>query len=116
MNFFLAILVIFCFYDSYVDIKIYINLIFWFQAERESLRKQVEQLQRDLAATGDTHNKQTGRIHELEKDNVILKNKVDEAVHKNKVEMTNQKMDMLKQRGELERERDKLANVIEGIT
>jgi hypothetical protein len=41
---------------------------------------------------------------------------VDEAVHKNKVEMTNQKMDMLKQRGELERERDKLANVIEGIT
>lgn len=85
------------------------------EAERESLRKQVEQLQRDLAATGDTHNKQTGRIHELEKDNVILKNKVDEAVHKNKVEITNQKMDMLKQRGELERERDKLANVIEDL-
>lgn len=85
------------------------------EAERESLKKQFEQLQRDLASTGDTHNKLTGRIHELEKENVILKNKVDEAVHKNKVELTNQKMDMLKQRGELERERDKLANVIEDL-
>lgn len=79
------------------------------------MKKQVEQLQRDLAATGDVHNKLTGRIHELEKDNVILKNKVDEALHKSKVELTNQKMDMLKQRGELERERDKLANIIEGM-
>lgn len=79
------------------------------------MKKQVEQLQRDLALTGDTHNKLTGRIHELEKDNVILKNKVDEAIHKNKVELTNQKMEGLKQRGELERDRDRLANIIEGM-
>ncbi|XP_063439266.1 centrosomal protein of 83 kDa-like isoform X1 [Mytilus trossulus] len=85
------------------------------EAERESLKKQVEQLQRDLALTGDTHNKLTGRIHELEKDNVILKNKVDEAIHRNKVELTNQKMEGLKQRGELERDRDRLANIIEDL-
>ena len=74
----------------------------------------MEQLQRDLAGTGDTHNKLTSRIHELERDNVQLKNRVDEAVHKNKVDLTNLRMEMLKQRGDLERERDKLANQIEG--
>lgn len=85
------------------------------QVECESLRKQVEQLQRDLASSGDTHNKLTSNIHELEKENTLLKNRVDEVTHKSKVEATNVKMDMLKQRGDLERERDKLANIVEDM-
>ena len=85
-----------------------------FQAERESLKRQLESVTRDYVSTGDTYNKLTSRIHELEKDNVVLKNKSDEAVHKSKVDMTNLKMDMMKQRGELERSRDKLSNLLEG--
>lgn len=39
---------------------------------------------------------------------------MEEITHKNKVDLTNLKMEMLKQRGELERERDKLLNVVDG--
>ena len=84
------------------------------QAERESLRRQVENLSRDLSCTGDTHNKLTVKIHELEKESMVYKNRLDEVSHKSKVELTNMKMDMLKQRGDLERDRDKLANLVEG--
>lgn len=90
------------------------NNSYHFQTERESLRRQLDQLQRDLALTGDTHNKLTGQIHELEKENAVYKNRVEENTHKNKVDLTNLKMEMLKQRGELERERDKLLNVVDG--
>nr|XP_022301785.1 centrosomal protein of 83 kDa-like isoform X1 [Crassostrea virginica] len=85
------------------------------ETERESLRHQLDQLQRDLALTGDTHNKLTGQIHELEKENAVCRNKVEEITHKNKVDLTNLKMDMLKQRGELERERDKLLNTVDDL-
>ena len=85
-----------------------------FQTERESLRRQVEQLQRDIVTSGDTHNKLTTKIHEVEKECIVLKNKADEATHKSKVDLTNLKMDMLKQRGDLERDRDRLANLIDG--
>lgn len=44
----------------------------------------------------------------------MFKNRVEELTHKNKVELTNLKMEMLKQRGDLERERDRLANMVEG--
>ena len=46
---------------------------------------------------------------------MVYKNRYDEVSHKSKVEVTNMKMDMLKQRGDLERDRDKLANLVEGI-
>ena len=46
---------------------------------------------------------------------MTYKNRLDEVSHKSKVELTNMKMDMLKQRGDLERDRDKLANLVEGM-
>lgn len=74
----------------------------------------MESLSRDLSSTTDTHNKLTIRIHELEKENMVYKNRAEEVIHKSKVDLTNLKMDMLKQRGDLERERDKLSNLVDG--
>jgi len=94
-----------------------ISLVFvfyCFQAERESLRRQVESISRDFSGTADTHNKLTIRIHELEKENMVYKNRAEEMIHKSKVDLTNLKMEMLKQRGDLERERDKLSNLADG--
>ncbi|XP_071082118.1 centrosomal protein of 83 kDa-like [Haliotis cracherodii] len=85
------------------------------EAERESLHRQSDSLQRELSGTGETHNRLTGKIHELEKENLVFKNRVEELTHKNKVELTNLKMEMLKQRGDLERERDRLANMVEDM-
>lgn len=45
---------------------------------------------------------------------MVYKNRAEEVTHKSKVDLTNMKMDMLNQRGDLERERDKLANFVEG--
>ena len=55
-------------------------------------------------------------MHDLEKENIVLKNRVEESSHKGKVELTNLKMDMLKERGDMERQRDKLINQLEGQT
>lgn len=85
------------------------------EAERESLRRQVENLSRDISGTADSQNKLTIKIHDLEKENMVYKNRYDEVSHKSKVEVTNMKMDMLKQRGDLERDRDKLANLVEDL-
>ncbi|KAK6176330.1 hypothetical protein SNE40_014634 [Patella caerulea] len=85
------------------------------EAERESLKKQSESLLREISQSSDEHNKLTSRIHDLEKENMVLSNRADEVSHKSKVDLTNLKMEMLKQRGELERERDRLSNLVEDL-
>ncbi|XP_041350468.1 centrosomal protein of 83 kDa-like isoform X2 [Gigantopelta aegis] len=85
------------------------------EAERESLRRQADSLQHELSSTGDKYNKMTSRIHELEKENAVYRNQLEEEVHRAKVDLTNIRMDMLKQRGDLERERDKLANLCDDL-
>lgn len=90
------------------------SLFDWFQVEREALRRQVESLSRDISGSTDVHNKLSVRIHELEKENMVYKNRTEEVSHKSKVDLTNLKMEMLKQRSDLERERDKLANLVDG--
>lgn len=85
------------------------------EAERESLKRQLDNAQRELMATTTEHNKLKGEIHELEKKNTILKGHAEEVIHRSKVDLSDLKMDMLKQRGELEKERDRLNNDVEDL-
>lgn len=55
------------------------------------------------------------RMHELEKENIALKNRADEVTHKSKLDMTNIRMETLQERGEIDRERDRLTNLVEGF-
>lgn len=87
-----------------------------FQTEKQALKLQVENLQKEISSTSDLYTQMTSKIHELEKDNIVLKNTAEEVTHRSKVELTNLKMEMLKERGELERERDRLATQLEGMT
>ena len=84
------------------------------QTERESLKLQVESLQRELSSSADEQTRLSTRVHELEKEAVQLKSRADEVTHRSKVELSTLKMDMLKERGELERERDRQHNQVEG--
>ena len=84
------------------------------QTERESLKLQVESLQRELSSSADEQTRLTTRVHELEKEAVQLKSRADEVTHRSKVDLATLKMDMLKERGELERERDRQHNQVEG--
>ena len=63
-------------------------LYFSMQTERKSLKLQVESLLRELASSDDEHTCLTTHVHEV--------------THRSKVEMATLKMDMLKDRGELE--------------
>ena len=40
---------------------------------------QVENLTRELSATGDLHTQLTAKVHDLEKENLVLKNRADEV-------------------------------------
>ena len=86
------------------------------QTERNTLKLQLEGVTKELSGTQELQTQLTARIHELEKDNITLKNRADEVTHRSKVELTNLKMEMLQERGDLERTRDKLKNEIEGQT
>lgn len=85
------------------------------ETEKQALKLQVENLQKEISSTSDLYTQMTSKIHELEKDNIVLKNTAEEVTHRSKVELTNLKMEMLKERGELERERDRLATQLEDI-
>ena len=88
--------------------------IYFSKTEKQSLKAQYESLQRECSLTSDHQNHLVSRNHDIEKENLTLKNRMEEVSHKSKLEVTNIKMEMLRERGELERERDRLRNQIEG--
>lgn len=49
------------------------------QTERTTLKLQLESATKELNSTQDMHTHFTSRIHDLEKENIILKNKADEV-------------------------------------
>ncbi len=51
----------------------------YFQTEKGSLRMQVDNLTRELATTADQQTQMTAKVHELEKENLVLKNRADEV-------------------------------------
>ena len=55
------------------------------------------------------------RIHELEKDNAALRGRAEEAVHRGKLDASNVRVEMLRERGDIERDRDRLHSQLQGI-
>lgn len=84
------------------------------QTEKDSLKRQYEATQRELTVALETTTELTAQLYKVEKDNLVLKNKAEDASHRLKVEVTDVKMQMLKERGDLERQQDRYANQIEG--
>ncbi|KAK3751352.1 hypothetical protein QZH41_009306 [Actinostola sp. cb2023] len=79
-----------------------------FETERDSLKLQCKTLQNELDKKNEQQDQLTSEIHQLEKENMSGKSKLDEMSHKNKVEISNLRMSLTKNRGDLERERDEL--------
>ena len=55
------------------------SLFCLYQTEKNSLKMQVENLTRELSTTGDLHTQLTAKVHDLEKENLVLKNRADEV-------------------------------------
>ena len=54
------------------------------------------------------------KIHSLQKENSVIKNHAEQIEHQSKLDITNCKMQALKDHGEIERHRDRLINETEG--
>ncbi|XP_071490430.1 centrosomal protein of 83 kDa-like [Diadema antillarum] len=85
------------------------------QSEKESLQLHMEQLQKELSISQDAHQSATTRVHDLEKQNMELRGRLEEMQHRHKMEVTDLKMEATRSRGELERDRDGLTNELEGL-
>ena len=70
---------------------------------------------KELTTYSDSNIKLTNKIHEVEKENVVLKNQMEETVHRGKIDTANLKMEFVKQKGELERDYDKSKAELEGV-
>ncbi|XP_033114662.1 centrosomal protein of 83 kDa-like [Anneissia japonica] len=84
------------------------------EAEKDSFKNQADHLQKELQSSLDAQRLLNTKVHDLEKENMSLSGQLEESTHKSKIDITNMKMELLKVKGELERERDTLANEIEG--
>lgn len=84
------------------------------QVERESLKRQTEAFQRDASSHGAELSKLRGNVYDLERELTACKGQSEEASHKAQVQLSDLKLDMVRQRGELEKDRDKLANLVDG--
>ena len=85
------------------------------QTEKQSLRAQNESLQREHTISDEENSRLVLRAHELEKDNAALRGRAEEAIHRGKLDVSNVKVEMLRDRGDIERERDKLHSELQGI-
>ena len=69
---------------------------------------------RDLASAMDGQRALSTKAHDAEKRRMEMRGQLEEAVHQRKMEVTELRMEMVRSKGELERERDVLANELEG--
>ena len=81
--------------------------------ERDSLKSQVVTLQRELLASADSINELTSRAHELSADNTLLRNRVDEVTHRAKVDVTNVRVELMKEHSDVERSRERLRSELD---
>ncbi|XP_071810483.1 centrosomal protein of 83 kDa-like [Asterias amurensis] len=84
------------------------------ETEKESLKLHIEQLEKDLVSTIDGQRALSTKAHDAEKRTMELRGQLEEALHQRKMEVTELRMEMVRSKGELERERDVLANELEG--
>ena len=78
------------------------------------MKLHIEQLEKDLVSSIDGQRALSTKAHDAEKRTMELRGQLEEALHQRKMEVTELRMEMVRSKGELERERDVLANELEG--
>ena len=85
------------------------------QTELSSARQQNSVIERELTSVTSQHTSLMEKIHSLQKENSVLKNHSEQIEHQSKLDVTNCKMQALKDQGEIERHRDRLINENQGM-
>ncbi|KPP66823.1 centrosomal protein of 83 kDa-like [Scleropages formosus] len=85
------------------------------EAEKQSLRLHLERLENELQLSQEQNNLITARLHKAEREVSALTSQVAEMKHTHKLEMANVRLECMRAKGELERERDALHSQVEGL-
>nr|CAB3230063.1 centrosomal protein of 83 kDa [Phallusia mammillata] len=85
------------------------------ESEKRSTEMQCERLGKELRDKSEQNLRLNQQIQDLSKEAASLKNIADEESHRHKVALTNQKLEFLQSRGELERENESLSNRMQGL-
>jgi hypothetical protein len=78
------------------------------------MKAQSDTLHKEAMGLNETIAQNTRKIHDLERDNIVLKNYIEEAKHSHKKDISNLKLELVKEKGEHNRTKELLLNQIEG--
>ncbi|KAA0721073.1 Centrosomal protein of 83 kDa [Triplophysa tibetana] len=85
------------------------------EAEKQSIRMQLDRTESELRLSQEQNTLLTGKLHKVEREINSLKSQVEELKHTHKLELSNVKLDCVRTKGEIERERDILHSQVEGL-
>ncbi|XP_035531951.1 centrosomal protein of 83 kDa isoform X2 [Morone saxatilis] len=85
------------------------------EAERQSLRLQLERMDSELHLSHEQNSQLTGRLHKAEREVNSLSCQIESLKHSHKLEVASIKLECTRSKGELERERDTLQGQIDGL-
>ncbi|XP_053497840.1 centrosomal protein of 83 kDa isoform X1 [Ictalurus furcatus] len=85
------------------------------ESEKQSVCMQLDRVEKDLRLSHEQNAVLTGKLHKAEREINALNSQVEEIKHAHRLELANVKMEYLKARGEVERERDKLQTQVESL-
>lgn len=78
------------------------------EVEKETSKLQLDRIQKEIHNSIKEQDTLSTDLHRLEKENLQLKSQIEEISHNGKMELNNTKLTLMKDRGELEQERDSL--------
>uniref|UniRef100_A0AAR2IMQ3 Centrosomal protein 83 n=1 Tax=Pygocentrus nattereri TaxID=42514 RepID=A0AAR2IMQ3_PYGNA len=84
------------------------------ESEKQSARMQLERVEKELRSTQEQNTLLTGKLHKAEREISTLNSQVEGMRHTHKLELANVKLECVRARGEVERERDALQAQLEG--
>ncbi|XP_062990756.1 centrosomal protein of 83 kDa [Elgaria multicarinata webbii] len=85
------------------------------EAEKQSVKLQLERMERELQSSNEQNTLLTGKLHKAEREINVLTTKVQELKHSHKLEITNIKLETARAKSELERERNKIQSEMDGL-
>ncbi|AWO97821.1 putative centrosomal protein of 83 kDa isoform 2 [Scophthalmus maximus] len=85
------------------------------EAERQSLRLQLERMESELQLSHEQNSQLTGRLHKAEREVNSLTCEIESLKHSHKLEMACVKVECTRSKGEVERERDTLQGQLDGM-
>uniref|UniRef100_A0A7N6AIQ9 Centrosomal protein 83 n=1 Tax=Anabas testudineus TaxID=64144 RepID=A0A7N6AIQ9_ANATE len=85
------------------------------EAERQSLRLQLERVEGELHQSHEQNSQLTGRLHKAEREVNSLTCQIESLRHSHKLEVASIKLECTRSKGEVERERDTLQGQIDGL-